>query len=133
MNRVLVLSLILLFSCKSKEQKEAEAKEKAKQEAQAQVDKIAAPMIATIVGNFNILIETAKNQNLPYSDRIKAISDLRANFCEFMCEAANLDSVYTVHFDNAAHKQRELIEAKCRESAAKQVYINALQKQYENY
>jgi len=132
MYRIILIALLaFVFSCKSKEQREAEAREKAKQDAQEQANKIAAPLIANILGNFNILVATAKNTNLPYDDRMKAISDLRENFCEFMCQAANIDSVNTGGFDYAVRREKDFIEAKCREAAAKQVYIHALQNQYE--
>jgi hypothetical protein len=133
MRKVLFIVLIALVSCKSKEQNEQEKREKAKQEAMEMVNKISAPLIANEVGDMNILISAAENTNLSRDERQNAYSELRQKYCGYLCQVnVVVDSLQSSEeFKQAVVKQKELIEAKWKNEAAKQVYKNALQHQQE--
>jgi uncharacterized protein YjgD (DUF1641 family) len=133
MRKVLFIVLIALVSCKSKEQIEQEKREKAKQEAMEMVNKISAPLIANEVGDMNILISAAENTNLSRDERQNAYSELRQKYCGYLCQVnVVVDSLQSSEeFKQAVVKQKELIEAKWKNEAAKQVYTNALQHQQE--
>jgi hypothetical protein len=133
MRKVLFIVLIALVSCKSKEQIEQEKREKAKQEAMEMVNKISAPLIANEVGDMNILISAAENTNLSRDERQNAYSELRQKYCGYLCQVnVVVDSLQSSEeFKQAVVKQKELIEAKWKNEAAKQVYKNALQHQQE--
>lgn len=129
MRTIVFLMLFSVFACKTKEQTDAEKREKARQESQDMVNKISAPLIANDVGDMNMLISTAENTSLSRAERQTAYSELRKRYCGYLCLVeVGIDSLqYSDEFKNAVQKQKDLITAKWKAEAAKQVYKEALQ------
>jgi len=94
------------------------------------INVIAAPLIADEVGDLNILLSKAKDENISISYRSLAIDKIRAKFIDYL-SWVSLANINSQEIKDRIELQKTLIESKWTDYATEVVYKQLLEKNYE--